>query len=366
MASIRKRQDVDGGGYQVRYYAPDGRLRSKTFRSRREAVRFANEAEADIGRGSWHDPALGDTRLDDYIRQYLSTTAHWRISTRTKAEGHINNYILPAFGRVSVARIRPMDVREWVAALIAHGLAPGTVRAVYASFSRVMNQAVIDGLIPRSPCLGVTLPKDEVRREMHVLEPAQIEQLADAVAPRYRALIFTAAYTGLRWGELAALRLKNLDLVAGSISVVESVTEVKGILHVGPTKTGATRTIALPNFLRQMLADHTKEFPSAAHVFTSAKNHPLRRNFYHREFVPAVKRARLPEGFRFHDLRHTCAALLIANGAHPKEIQERMGHSTIRVTFDRYGHLFPTLDERLRDGLEQMYRAARNSEPNHD
>ena len=110
-------------------------------------------------------------------------------------------------------------------------------------------------------------------------------------------------------------------------------------------------------------------------VFTSAEGKPLRRNFYNRHYLPALVRSGLDPKlclctnrqceerhrplYRFHDLRHTCAALLIAQGAHPKEIQERLGHSTITLTFDRYGHLLPSLDERLRDGLDQMIRTAR-------
>lgn len=150
--------------------------------------------------------------------------------------------------------------------------------------------------------------------------------------------------------------MKNLDLLKGTIKVTEAVAEVNGHLLEGRTKTGATRTVALPTFLRKMLEDHLEAYPTDGYVFTSVNNCPLRKNFYRRDFVPAVERAGLPQGLRFHDLRHTCAALLIANSAHPKEIQERLGHSTIRVTFDRYGHLFPSLDERLRDGLEDMYR----------
>jgi integrase len=85
----------------------------------------------------------------------------------------------------------------------------------------------------------------------------------------------------------------------------------------------------------------------------------LRHNlFYARHFKPAVRRAGLPEALRFHDLRHTCAALLIAQGAHPKAIMERLGHSSIQVTLDRYGHLLPSLDETLTDGLEATYRAS--------
>lgn len=101
-------------------------------------------------------------------------------------------------------------------------------------------------------------------------------------------------------------------------------------------------------------------FPNVdGHVFSSAEGMALRRrNFYRRHYKPAVVRAGLDPDLRFHDLRHTCAALLIAQGAHAKEIAERLGHSTTRLTMDRYGHLLPSLDERLREGLEATYRAA--------
>lgn len=123
-----------------------------------------------------------------------------------------------------------------------------------------------------------------------------------------------------------------------------------------------------------MLTDHLKEFPPVdGLVFTSSQGGPLRRNFYKRHYLPALRASvdaqlclcdrtscsdRHTPLYRFHDLRHTCAALLIAQGAHPKEIQERLGHSTIRITFDRYGHLFPSLDERLKDGLDAAFELA--------
>ncbi len=231
------------------------------------------------------------------------------------------------------------------------GLSPATVKAVVGTFSRILNQAVVDGLIPRSPVVGVQLPKEGPGEEMHVLEPEQIAALATAIDPRFRTLIFTAAYTGLRWSELAALKLKNLDLLKGVVQVRESLVEVNGHLCSGSTKTGAARAASLPRFLCRMLTDHLKDFPPVdGFVFTSRQGGPLRRNFYKRHYLPALKATVDPELclcdrlscgarhtplYRFHDLRHTCAALLIAQGAHPKEIQERLGHSTIRITFDR-------------------------------
>ncbi len=141
----------------------------------------------------------------------------------------------------------------------------------------------------------------------------------------------------------------------------ESLADVKGKLVFGPTKTYANRTVRLPGFLAEELATHLagRQHHSDHLVFTGPTGAPLRHNlFYMRHFKPAVVRAGLPQGLRFHDLRHTCAALLVAQGAHPKAIMERLGHSSIQVTLDRYGHLLPSLDERLTDGLEATYQAS--------
>lgn len=124
---------------------------------------------------------------------------------------------------------------------------------------------------------------------MRVLEPSQITAGADAIDPRYRALIFTAAYTGLRWSELVALKTTNLDLDKAVVHVRESLVEVNGTLYPGSTKTGAVRTVSLPRFLVQMLEGHLDEFGSdSKHVFTSAEGKPLRRNFYRRHYLPAL------------------------------------------------------------------------------
>jgi integrase len=370
MATISQRRHGDGHGYQVRYYAPDGSRRSRTFPTKSEAKAFATKVEADKVRGEWHDPRMGQTCLSEFVAAYSNTLVHLRASSRLKVEGHLRNYVLPAFGHFKIADIRPADVRAWVSAMLAHGLSPATVRAVAATFSRVMNQALVDGAITRSPLLGLQLPKNGHSPEMKVLEPRQIRALAETVDPHFRTLIFMAAYTGLRWSELAASNVSSVDLASAAVHVRESLVEVNGKLCLGSTKTGATRKVALPRFLVEMLEPQVRGQAPDGYVFTSKEGGPLRRNFYKRHYLPALKASVDPHLclcdsascserhtplYRFHDLRHTCAALLIAQGAHPKEIQERLGHSTIRMTFDRYGHLFPTLDERLRDGLDQLY-----------
>ncbi len=148
----------------------------------------------------------------------------------------------------------------------------------------------------------------------------------------------------------------------GTIEVVEILTEVAGHLEFGPPKTKASRRqVSLPSFLNGLLREQTEVQGSGPNdlVFVGRDGGPLRRtNFRKRQWIPSLKRAGLPTEVRFHDLRHTCAALLIAQGAHPKEIQARLGHSSITTTLDRYGHLFPSLDERLSAGLDELFESA--------
>jgi integrase len=217
-----------------------------------------------------------------------------------------------------------------------------------------MNTAVRDGVLGRSPCDGVELTRPGPTAEMRVITPAEIVRLAIAIHPRYEAVIYLAAYAGLRWGELAALRPERIDLQRGSIEVCQSLADVSRALITQPPKSGKSRSVGLPRFLRDMLADHLGEFYSENYVFTSPMGEPLRRsNWYRRDFKPAVIASGVDPSLSFHHLRSTCVALAVAEGAHPKAVQERLGHGSIRITLDTYGELFPSLDERLRDDLDR-------------
>jgi integrase len=225
----------------------------------------------------------------------------------------------------------------------------------------VLGAAIQAGALVRNPAAGVRAPRSH-SREMHFLSAVEVDRLAEAITPPYGVLVRFAAYTGLRAGEIAALRVKRLDLLRGAVRVVEAASEVGGRLISGPTKTHAERTVRLPQFLRDELAAYLASRPRDrdAFVFTAPRGGPLRHhNFYKRLFCPALARAGLPEQIRFHDLRHTCAALLIEQGAHPKAIQVHLGHSSIQVTMDRYGHLFPDALGDLADRLDAARKRAK-------
>jgi integrase len=298
---------TEKGSYIARYRDPAGRERSKSFRTKGEANSFLAAVETAKHRGEWTDPAGAKLRFEDYTRDYLASISHLRPGTLIKVEGHLRNHILPFFDRTPIGAIKPADVRSWIAALEKDGLAPGTINGVYRTFFKLMKTAVIDGLIGGSPCIGIDLPRQTSHEEMRFLDPAQIETLADANEPRFRALIFTAAYTGMRWGELAALKVPRLNLLKGTVEIVESMSEINGVLHIQSTKTGKPRALSLPRSLCDLIGEHLGLYPSEeGFVFSSAEGKPLRRNFYRRHYLPALVRSGLDPELCLCNKKSTC------------------------------------------------------------
>ena len=228
------------------------------------------------------------------------------------------------------------------------------MQLVHQAASRVLRQAVEDGLIPANPAARVRTPKTE-RRAIRILSVEEVEALADAFDPRYRGLVLLGAYAGLRFGEASALRTPHLRLLERRIEIAEGSSEVRGKVYVGPLKTKESRrVVTIPAFLADELGQHLAASPGLADlVFPAPEGGPLRRtNFRRRLWAPAVERAGSLPAPTFHHLRHTAAALAIAEGAHPKAIQARMGHASITTTLNLYGHLFPSLDVELADRLD--------------
>jgi len=246
MATIEKRVRNGKTTYRVRYRDPAGGQRSKVFARKADAQRFLNETETAKARGTWTDPSLGKVLFRDWLGEWWATTTNLRPKTRDRDELLLRRLALPSFGTLPLAAISQRDVRAWVADLSARGLAPATVQKAYQLLGKVLGAAVDAGMLAQSPCRRVPLPKVE-REEMRFLTSAEVATLADAIQPRYRALVLVAAYGGLRIGELAGLRRSRVDLLRGTVQVAEIVVEVRGVLHIGPPKTRASRrTVGCP------------------------------------------------------------------------------------------------------------------------
>lgn len=364
MAHVEKRGP---GRWRARYRGPDGRERSQTFARRVDAERWLAGVTVSTAKGEWIDPALGRVTFAEWTERWAPTIVDLRPNTLSRDLGMVRTHLIPAFGPVPLAKLTTVDVAAWVAAQTSAGrLAPATVRKAGQILAKIMRSAVDSGLIARSPCTSVKLPA-EGSREMRFLSPAELIALVDAIDEHYRVLVLTAAHAGLRWGELAGLRVARVDPLRRTVTVTEQLTELDGRLSFGPPKTAASRrSVSLPSFLVQALSEQIggrAEPGPAGLVFPAPVGGPMRRsNFRRRAWLPATQRAGL-DGLRFHDLRHTAVALAIAQGGHAKAIQERMGHSSVTVTLDRYGHLFEGLDERIAERLDAMWRDALAASP---
>ncbi|MHB1509605.1 MAG: tyrosine-type recombinase/integrase [Acidimicrobiales bacterium] len=364
MAQVTKRRRfgrvrrLPSGRYQARY--PDSAARliaaPDTFATKAAAERFLSTIETDLIRNHWTDPRSGRQLFGEWAEEWWGTVVNLRPTTRERDRGYINRYVLPTFGDFELSRITHLQVRSWVAEL-SSGLAPATVDKAFQLLAKVLAAAVDAQLIGASPCARVPLPKIE-RQEMRFLSPEQVRDLADAIAPRYRALVLVGAYTGLRIGELGGLRRQRVDLLRGRIDVAEIAVEVAGTLTYGPPKTRAGRRIVpMPRAVAVELGRHLETFAVSDFVFPGPEGGPLRAASWRQRFWhPAATRAGLePPPLRPHDLRHTAVALWIAEGANPKQIATLAGHTSVSFTLDRYGHLFPAQDDELMDRLDRTY-----------
>ena len=351
MASIDKRH----GRWRARWRAPDGNSRCQTFTRKVDAEKHLAAMEHSRHNGQYVDPGRGRLLFGDWWTDWMTTSAiELRPSTVARNESYGRSMILPAFEASQLNRIDYEAVQRWVSTLSASGKAPATVGKAFQLFGGAMRAAVRARRIPNDPTQGVRLPKVE-RKEMRYATPAEVATLAEVIAPRYRALVLLGAYGGLRFGELAGLRLSRLDLMARRVDVAETLVEVRGHHHFGPPKTRAgRRSVPIPRVAAVALEEHAAELDEDALVFTAPEGGPLRvSQFRRRVWNPAVDAAGLAP-LRIHDLRHTAVAFWIAAGASPKEIASRAGHASVVTVLDRYGHLLPGSEHKVNDALDAM------------
>jgi integrase len=318
--------------------------------------------EVDVQRGFWLDPRDADVPLAEWVDEFLALARRLSPTTVQTYRRDLTKYVLPRFGAYRIGRLPADEIENWLNDEVAAGIAPSSVHRHYRTLRRVLQVAVEKQKIPTNPCDRVHPPRVPTR-DMAFLSWDQVVALAEAHPDRYRALIYLAVDTGMRWSELVGLRRARLDVRTRKVRVTEQLVRLEGgeWLRKEP-KTGASvRSISISPFTATLLAEHLEGFSVLGLdglVFPNKADHPLiSSSFWNNVFSPAMARAGVR--CRFHDLRHTSVALAIAEGAHPKAIQTRMGHSSINVTLDRYGHLLPELDEALAQSFGDRLAAAK-------
>jgi integrase len=226
----------------------------------------------------------------------------------------------------------------------------------YRLLARILGAAVEARYLAVNPC-AIRRAANEGAPGMRIATVDQVVAIADRVPVRYRALVLVAAFGGLRWGELAGLRRKRVDLERGTVTVAEQLLEVNGAFSVGPPKSAAgRRTVALPAVVVEALTEHLARYTvrsPEAFVFLSSQGRHLRRsNFNRRVWQPAIRAAGVA-GLRVHDLRHTAGTLAAAAGGSLREVMDRLGHSTT-VAAVRYQHVMADRDAAIARELNRL------------
>jgi integrase len=368
---INRGERKDGSTkWRARWHHPDDGtiIVEKTYRDKRVA-----ESEMRKWDRAAHDGML---RPVDGRKTFTELVEVWRqaryasFAPRTSAryDSVLRAHLTPEFGSKRVAAIDRAAVRQYFGRLaqrVADGeMTGGNVHKIATTLSSIMSEAVELGWAQANPCSRARgLPSSKPTRRAVFLTRDEITSLIDATDPRHQLLIRFAAYTGLRQSELFALRRRHVDELHGRVRVEDAIKEWKAGQPrepvFGETKSGKGRTVGLEPALRQQLSDHLAQLPGGpdAIIFTNDAGRPIESVSWMRlYFRPAVKRALAGRHVTFHDLRHSCASMLIASGANALEIKEWMGHASIQTTYDVYGHLF----EDNVDDLASRLSAGRN------
>ena len=345
------------GGHKARIRYENGRTRSKTFGTVREARAWLRRTMTEISDGTFVPEASGKLLLRSWVEQCVAMNVDLAPGTTNRQASDLKNWILPEFGHRPLNSISQPEVRAWVASMAKAGCNAGSIKLRFETLSKVFRAAVDAEVIRRSPCYRVGLPRYE-REEMRLLSLPEVVELSEAIHPRYRALVLLAGTAGLRMGELGALRGKRIDFKRSTVEVAENLVLNNGRPEFGMLKTKASRRkVPLPRQTLAALRSHVDDFGIGHEdlLFTSVQGSLLRAyQFRRRHFHPAAESCGLAP-LRPHDLRHTAISLWIASGANPKVVQTKAGHASIRVTYDRYGHLFPDYDDRATRHLEEMW-----------
>jgi integrase len=201
----------------------------------------------------YRDPQLDRVLFEDFANRWAQGLTR-KAKTRQGYQALLANHLIPALGSWPLIAIDQPVVQEFVSDMSTRGYGARTVRNAYAVLRRVMKLAVVAGVLPSSPCVEIELPSAPTT-EMTFLSADQVNALADAITPHFRLLILFAAYTGLRSGEIAALRWRRVDLRTGKVEVAESAADVGGRFVYGTTKTGKVRAVPLTRFLCKALGE---------------------------------------------------------------------------------------------------------------
>lgn len=383
MAHVRTLHRKDGtAAYEVRW-RQSGRFKQRTFKVQREAERFALRVEDEVEKGNSTDIYVRRSKtLTDVVAASMAASAP-KLKPKTVAgyEAAYRLHVLPTFGSRRITSITSQEVELWVQGLTTAGLAPASVRGTFVALTKAFAYAQRHDLVAKNPCSGTPLPANH-KKEMRFLGPDEVEALAGAMDSHepYGLMVRFAAYTGVRTGELAGLQIGDLNLLRRTVHIDRQLQRVtgQGLVYASPKTENAHRYVPLRRGLVDDLAAYLNHHPYRADP--SAPVWPGREkggdraldfdrlpdpaSFYRYYMKPTAAQVGLG-AVRAHDLRHTYAAIMAAANVPIERVSRFMGHHSITVTADVYGHLFHAGFDADMDRLDAYLAPRRYAKSSH-
>jgi integrase len=362
--TITRRKD---GRWEARYYVQtmNGQKRKVLYgKIRAEARDKLTKALSDRIDGIVYDDE--NMTVGDYLDGWLKGSVYGSIrqSTYDRDTNLASNHIKPILGGLKLKKLNSAHVQSFYRDRLDAGLSASTVHKMHDILRRALAQAVKWHLVSQNVADAVKPPRP-APKEIRALSAEETRRMLEtAVEDRLEALYVLAVHTGMRQGELLALRWQDVDMENAVVSVRRSLTRSGGKVVFGEPKTKKSRRSirltpqaaeALRSHLERQLRDMDilgDRYQDQGLVFTTDTGGPINpSNLRQRSFAPLLQRAGLPH-MRFHDLRHTCATLLLSRGVHPKFVQELLGHATIAITLDTYSHVIPSMGDATAKAME--------------
>jgi integrase len=354
---------------QYTVHTAEGRKRKTLYgKTRQEAATKLAKALSDREDGLVFDD--GGLTVGKYLDKWLggSVRGSVRQSTFDRYEIAVRVYIKPALGRLKLKQLTPTHVAAFYQDRLAAGSAPASVNKLHVTLHKALDQAVKWHMIPYNAAEVVKAPRP-ASEEIRPLDQEQAKTFLEiARGERFEALYVLAVTTGLRQGELLGLKWEDVDLENGLIRVRRTLTRNRGHLLLGEPKTKRSRrTVRLTEAAVEALKGHLARqmeqierlgdlYEDQGLVFATQRGTLVNpTNLRRRSFAPLLEKAKLPT-IRFHDLRHTCATLLLSSNVNPKIVSEMLGHSSIAITLDTYSHVLPNMQDSAARALEDALR----------
>jgi integrase len=354
MGSVKRRPN---GKYRARYRDVAGKEHARHFVRKVDADKWVALQQASVVKGDWIDPARTRMTVGQMAAVWLQSKADLKSTGRRDYDSVWRSRVKPRWNDVPVASVSYADAIAWKAAMAAE-IGPHRVAKALLVLKQILDFAVDDGRLVKNPIKRIKPPKLHTG-EQRFLTHAELFRLAiecGKTQDQYRVMVLLVGYTGLRFGEVAALRVRRLDLDKARLEIAENAPDNGGVIELVPPKSHKRRTVPFPRFLiddlRKLIAIKAgKDF-----VFTSQRGHILRnQNFRDHVFDAAVERAGLAP-FTPHNLRDTAASLAVSAGANVKAVQRMLGHFSAALTLDIYAGLFSDDLDAVAERLDEIAR----------